>query len=90
MLALTLPDGEAEKRRARRAVAALARRFGQAATYEMEPLSTDASPSPSGWSLRVVPCFPGLEGLASEGTPVVTRQPPDSMPVAPENDPGGG
>ena len=90
MLALTLPDGEAEKRRARRAVAALARRFGQAATYEMEPLSADASPSPSGWSLRVVPCFPGLEGLASEGTPVVTRQPPDSMPPAPENDPGGG
>ena len=60
MLALTLPDGEAEKRRARRAVAALARRFGQAATYEMEPLRR-RNASPSGWSLRVVPCFPGLE-----------------------------
>ena len=35
------------------------------------------------WRLAVVPCFPGLAGLASDDVDVVVRAPPASMPARP-------
>lgn len=37
------------------------------------------------WRLAVVPCFPGLDGLASDDVAAVVRAPPSSMPGRPED-----
>ena len=81
-LALLLPESESEARQVRGAVVRLARRHGQAAVYELrkvvkskEEEEEDSSGSEE-WRLDVVPCFPGLEGLASREMPAVTRSVP--------------
>lgn len=36
------------------------------------------------WRLAVVPCFPGLDGLASEDVATVVRATPQEMPASPD------
>ena len=40
---------------------------------------------PVRWRQAVVPCFPGLEGLASDGVELAERRSPRSMPPTPRS-----
>ena len=75
-LALRLPGDAEDAASVRRAATRLARRYGQAAVYVLEGDGVK-------WRMAVRPCFPGLDGLASDDVAMTVRAAARGMPAHP-------